>query len=260
VFSLNDLRRWVRRYPAYLLGRTPRLHRIPWGPLRGWRVFMSWDISPRMWLGMDEPWIVRLVTTLVAPGAVVYDLGAHIGYTTLLMAKQVGRAGKVHAFEILPSLAEGFLRRSVEGNGLSQVSIHVSGLADAPAELDLAAGPTLMVSLGSRRAQTGRLERCAVRPLDVLRQDLSLPAPALIKMDIEGAEVAALAGAVETLKATRPLLIVEFHSVDLLRRGLAFLARLGYRFETARGPLTQADADALTTFHESVLCRPSGSA
>ena len=151
MFSLNDLRRWVRRYPAYLLGRTPRLHRIPWGPLRGWRVFMSWDISPRMWLGMDEPWIARLVTTLVAPGAVVYDLGAHVGYTTLLMAKQVGRAGKVHAFEILPSLAEGFLRRSVEGNGLSQVSIHVAGLADAPAELDLAVGPTLMVRLGPKR-------------------------------------------------------------------------------------------------------------
>ena len=68
--------------------------------------------------------------------------------------------------------------------------------------------------------------------------------------------MAALAGAVETLKATRPLLIVEFHSVNLLRRGLAFLARLGYRFETARGPLTQTDAEALTTFHESVLCRP----
>ncbi len=218
---------------------------------------MSWDISPRMWVGIDEPWVASLAERWIREGAVVYDIGAHIGYTALLFARRVGQSGAVHAFELLPSVAEKYLRTSVTANHLSQVRIHVTGVSDAPATLDLPVGDTLMSSLDPSRAQGGRLERCNVTTLDAWRRDHGLPLPSFIKMDIEGAEVAALRGAVETLASSRPILVVEFHSLELLKQGLELLTPLGYTFSTQHGPLKRDDLFKMTFFHESVLCQPN---
>ncbi len=57
------------------------------------------------------------VRKLVKPGEVIYDVGANIGYISLLLAKAAGETGRVYAFEALPENAERW-RRNIELNGL----------------------------------------------------------------------------------------------------------------------------------------------
>ena len=64
-----------------------------------------------MYFGFNEPWLAKLAQQYLRPGDVVYDIGAHVGYTCVLFAQCVGDAGVVHAFEILPSVADQFLKK-----------------------------------------------------------------------------------------------------------------------------------------------------
>jgi hypothetical protein len=81
----------------------------------------------------------------------------------------------------------------------------------------------------------------------------------LIKIDIEGAEIEALKGALQLLRKHHPVLIVEFHGLDLAREGIALLGPEGYGFTTQDGHgFDLAAAAGLRRFHESVLCVPSG--
>lgn len=128
---------------------------------------MSFDISPRMFLGFDETWIAKLAVSHIQPGDTVYDVGAHIGYTTLIFAKRLAGQGAVHAFELLPSTSEGFLKQTIDANRLSNVVIHTVGLSDVSEVIELSSGSTKMTSLEMQGSQTdSRLEMCQTEPLD----------------------------------------------------------------------------------------------
>ena len=92
--------------------------------------------------GSFEPEQTALVETLVKPGDTVVDLGAHIGYYTLLFAKLVGPSGHVVAFEPSPASCA-ILRRNVASNGLANVTIvnAAVGAASRSAVLRLSANP-----------------------------------------------------------------------------------------------------------------------
>lgn len=69
------------------------------------------------------------VKKLVKKGMNVINIGANIGYFTLLMARQVGPTGKVLAFEPFPSTAK-FLQKNVENNGYKNVEVHVKAVSN----------------------------------------------------------------------------------------------------------------------------------
>ncbi|HLK32174.1 MAG TPA: FkbM family methyltransferase, partial [Terriglobales bacterium] len=70
--------------------------------------------------GVWEPLETEIFVSLVQPGMVVIDVGAHIGYYTLLAARSVGQEGRVFAFEPAPA-SYGLLCRNLESNGCDQV-------------------------------------------------------------------------------------------------------------------------------------------
>ena len=71
--------------------------------------------------------------------------------------------------------------------------------------------------------------RVPVRSLDAMVSDGSLPTPALIKLDVEGAEVMVLNGAMSVLRSARPELFLEVHSSALLDECREILEGEGYR-------------------------------
>ena len=87
-----------------------------------------------MYLGVDEPWIAQLATRFVGRDDIVYDIGAHIGYTVLLFAK--GSPKFIEAFEMLPPTASA-LERTIAGNGLTMARVHTVGLGSRRATLEL---------------------------------------------------------------------------------------------------------------------------
>lgn len=242
---------------TWIFGRSPSIHRIPFGPNKGLRIYMSFDVSPRMWFGIDEPWVARSAVEQVQPGGVVYDIGAHVGYTCLLYAQRVGDDGAVHAFEILPSVAEEFLQRTIDANHFANIKAHAVGLSDREESLPLPIGETLMTSQHSEARQGQRLETCRIVPLDRYVARQNLPLPTYVKIDIEGAEISCLIGGERTIRQSAPVMMIEFHSIDLLREGHSLLQQWGYKLMTQRGELVDAPMlRDLDRFHESVLCLP----
>ena len=241
-------------------GTHLRVHRIPFGPIRGRKLFMSPQISPRMWFGIDEPWIARLCKSQLRQNSVVYDIGAHIGYTTVLFAHYLQGTGAVHAFEILPSTAK-LLQNTVEANQFQNVVIHAVGLGAEEAIQHLTIGSTAMTSIRAAKREGQRTERCKVVVLDRYRREQRLPRPALMKVDIEGAEIQFLHGSLDLINECQPKLIIEFHSKDLLQQGYILLTSLGYQLHNEHGQLTKDSIEGISGYYnDNILCLPEGKA
>lgn len=258
MFIQHWFKKLIRRSGTLLFGKKPRIHRIPFGPLKGQNIYMSFDISPRMFFGVDEPWVAQLIQAYVKPDDVIYDIGAHIGYTCLLFAQRLKGSGVVYAFEIIPSVVDNYLRKTLQANGFTNVLVHNIGLAATTKNLRLSIGATAMTSIYSTRQAYGeRTEQCQTISLDEYVVQKNLPPPSLIKIDIEEAEIDCLLGAKNLITKFSPLMIIEFHSLDLLKSGFSFLSLLGYILCLQNGH--SVDHKMLTDakkFHASVLCLP----
>jgi FkbM family methyltransferase len=153
-----------------------------------------------------------------APGAHCADVGAHLGYFTLLMADRAGTTGRVTAFEASPPNAAA-VRSTVALNGLE-------GRVDVvPAAVGAEHGGRIVLFSGRRggdmewSTSTDFVERERV---DARRGDVRVDAVSLdghfgdepldvLKVDVEGAEGDVLRGARRVLREQRPVVVLEFH-------------------------------------------------
>lgn len=157
-----------------------------------------------------EPLETHVVASHVGPGDVALDLGAHIGYYTLLMARLVGPTGHVFAFEPDPDNFA-LLERNVALNGYSTVTCVNAAVADREGRVTLYRSTT---NPGDHRIYSSEEDRDTV-DVRCLRLDDHLrsraPRVDFVKMDIQGAEPAALRGFEETLGANpRMRVVAEF--------------------------------------------------
>lgn len=198
------------------------------GPLAGYR----WSVftGVRFIRGEYHAGEVRELVSLMKPGEVFYDVGAHIGYYALIAAQELGPSGKVIAFEPLP-LNLHFLRRHIAVNQVHNVEVLAMGLSDhaGEARFDVAGG-TGRGRLGS----TGDVA-IEIESIDTLCASGRIPPPNLIKMDIEGAEYQALVGARETLARHRPVVFLATHGSEVRAQCEALLTGLGYTLRPFRG-------------------------
>src|SRR5262249_54043413 len=146
------------------------------------------------------------VTVAPEPGDVVVDAGAYLGETAIRFALDAGPEGRVLAFDPSPAHAR-LARENVRRNGLKdRVRVLAAGLADASSIAGLDdADPS---DAAPAQADAGRRMR-ADDPqvtLDDLCRWADIARVDYVKMDIEGCEIAALAGSRETILAHRPKL------------------------------------------------------
>lgn len=173
--------------------------------------------------GIYEPAITALVQDRIKPGMNVIDVGANIGYYTLLFSRLVGSEGKVYAFEPDPENAE-ILKINLERNNCRNVLQENKALADVPGQGKLYKSEE---NRGDHRIFSAT-DRPFV-PIELIRLDDYLGANAshvdFIKMDIQGAEYFALQGMRATLLNPKIMMVMEF-SPDLLREAGTDLAEL----------------------------------
>jgi FkbM family methyltransferase len=173
----------------------------------------------------------RLIQALLRPGMTFLDVGANIGYYTLIGARLVGPAGNVHAFEPHPRIRER-LRENVERNDYQNVVIHGDAIAASTgsvaffASADVQNQGTSSIVPGAGRAPS---QSVASITLDDFAGTLNHRHIDLIKMDIEGAEVEAIRGGRNTLAAPDAPPII-FEAADLAPVADALRA-LGYRIK-----------------------------
>lgn len=191
-----------------------------------------------------DPMLFRAAREHVRPGDVVWDIGANVGLFSFAAAALAAPGGKVLAVEADTWLV-GLLRRSADLPGNRGLGVEVLPAAAADrvgiARLNIArrgrAASYLDGAAGS--TQTGGVREVQLVPtvtLDWLAE--RFPAPRMIKIDVEGAELAVLRGARELLAAAAPVLLCEVSERD---RGAvdALLRDHGYRFFDADLPPEQ---------------------
>jgi FkbM family methyltransferase len=162
-------------------------------------------------LGTWEPEVQQVFASILAPGQVVYDIGAASGFFAVIAAREVGSAGQVVAFEPLPESAAR-LRHNIALNEFDHVRVVELALGDRDGRGELTAGVDEDQARVNRSADSGQASvDVEVTTIDRLVDTAVVPPPDVIKMDIEGAEVEALRGADRTLSERRPVLLIESH-------------------------------------------------
>lgn len=192
------------------------------------------SLALKLW-GDFEPHTKRFLLREVRPGSIFLDLGANVGYFSLLAGLEA-KAARVIAFEPNPDIAAR-LRDSVEANGLhGRVQVVEKALSDRAGEVLFGIDPAN--SGHSRFAQADHEKVITVEavPLDDwLDQNAPNADVSVLKLDVEGAEMQALRGMERMLASARPALIVEGLD-DMLREFgssleemTGFLRGLGFR-------------------------------
>jgi FkbM family methyltransferase len=188
--------------------------------------------------GLIDP-EMALVRRLLAPGDSFVDGGANVGLYTLLAAPVVGPTGRVIAFE--PATAtRGWLTRNVRLNGYDWVEVRSEALDATSSERSFVSRQGDAAGLSSfapgHRGPSDRVETVVTIALDRALTETTRAKLALVKLDLEGAEVGALRGATELLREVGPDLLVEVEAEHLARNGSSavelfdLLRAAGYSF------------------------------
>jgi FkbM family methyltransferase len=224
--------------------RPVREVRVRGGELAGARLLLDLRYEKAYWLGSHEPAIQAALVRLVGRGDVVYDVGAHAGFFAVLAQRAAGVSGRIVAFEANPDVAER-LSRNLELNGGAPARVVARPAAAESGPVVFVAGPTPqedslrppVVLGGSARRRS--LELDAVT-LDEILDEGERP-PDVIKIDVEGAELAVLRGAREVIASARPQIVCELHAWAAPAETLAYAAELGLTAtDLDRRPLTAA--------------------
>jgi FkbM family methyltransferase len=166
--------------------------------------------------GTLETPVQEAMRRLLPRGGVFFDLGANVGFFSLIGARLVGPEGKVVAFEPVPANAS-LVRRNAQLNGLESIDVRQVAVGAAPAR-----APLLVVAdpswshLADRgwHPQTQERVEVDVVSIDSLREREEVPAPDVVKLDVEGSEGDAVRGLRRTLERDRPALICELHETN----------------------------------------------
>jgi FkbM family methyltransferase len=152
----------------------------------------------------------------LGPGDVFYDVGANVGFFTVLAARLVGEHGLVVAFEPVPPTAA-LARRNSELNGFTNVQVLERAASDSNGSGQL----VLARHIGGAALETAAPPidatstiAVALTTIDAVLVDPGPLPPTMVKIDVEGAELAVLQGMTETIKHHRPIVICEIDDGD----------------------------------------------
>lgn len=222
---------WFGRIIRWPLRLVPPGFTLPilQGSLRG-KLWVVGSFNHGCWLGSYEYTQRRLFEQSVRPGDTVYDVGAHVGFYTLLASVLVGPTGRVVALEPLRSNLF-YLRRHLDLNGVRNALV-VEGAA-----IDRAGEVRMLESSDRSQSRVDAKGTVAVRAftLDQLVFQDGLPAPTVMKVDVEGAEYVVLRGSIKILTEKRPLLFLSTHSPQIQDECCRLLVRLGYSLRPIGG-------------------------
>lgn len=209
------------------------------GLLRGLKRKGGLGWLPEFMSGSIETAEIRFWRGLNLDGLTVYDVGAFEGLLSVFFAS---RARQVVSYEPNPR-NHARLLENLRLNGLTNVTVRNMGVGEAPAELQMVWDPSMPggASLESNTAdnllktvRSAKTVSISITTLDSDRAALHLPAPDLVKIDIEGWELEALKGARETLTTHHPALYLEMHGETMREKKqkvaaiVAFLNEIGY--------------------------------
>jgi FkbM family methyltransferase len=173
--------------------------------------FNSAQSNPAYSVGINEWPVQKWLASNVYPGDVVYDVGANVGFFTLLAARLTGANGHVYAFEPVPENVAA-VRHNLAQNHMAHVTVLQQAVSDEVGEGKLLlahySGGSSLDTVGSPPDLKGELI-VPLTTLDALVVQQNYPQPKFVKIDVEGAEINVLRGMTWLLKNAGPTLMYE---------------------------------------------------
>jgi len=218
--------------------------------IEGFQMYVRDKEANGLHQGFCEPEETKFIKNIVLPDWICMDIGANIGYFTILLGR---KCREVYSFEPEPSNFM-LLENNTELNNLHNVDLLKAAVSDStePKTLYLSGDDP-----GMHRLYKSKWCGLGYTLVDAVRlDDLRFSGINLIKMDIEGAEYGALKGMVELLKRDKPLIIMEFHPLSIIEYGVDprkvydFIKKLGYTIRLIPNitqPLTYEELYVLTS-------------
>jgi len=181
----------------------------------GWHLFC---------FGVYEDSVRRLFQRYVPTGGVVVDVGANVGWHTVLLSKLVGARGSVHAFEPNPAVYEELLQ-NLRRNRCTNVTAHKMAISDRRGTMRFIAPDVGEADAGDGHLTTTFDCQDYARSIEVdvmLLDDflLDMQRVDLLKIDVEGFEPAVIVGAEKSVRKHHPVVIFENLPSHLARAGL----------------------------------------
>jgi len=230
----NQLKRAWIKFNRYGLKR--KFIRVMGQPLKGyqWTTSRSYEYL----LGTHEsPEVINRFRSWLRPDSVFYDVGGNAGYFSFIASTVITR-GQILAFEPIAAniaIFEEHLRRNGRRAGTSCIKLLPYAVADCEKTVQFTNDPVLT---GSNTYVESQFLKPSVAKVDVKCVALDgmiaqgSPPPDVIKIDVEGAELDVLKGAEQTLRTSRPNLLLATHDVHVPgidQACVQFLEKLGYQ-------------------------------
>lgn len=189
-----------------------------------------------------EPELLEAFRAAARGARVVLDVGAATGLYTILAAR-TNSSARVYAFEPHSNNREA-LNTNLHLNQIENVTVSNMALGDTPGEAFLEhRGDRQIAGLGTHRIKLSPdagLPRVTIATIDLLVAQGEVEPPDVIKIDVEGFEVRVVRGMQETLRRSRPVVLLELHPREIAELGddpddlHALLTEAGYRRELLR--------------------------
>jgi len=165
--------------------------------------------------GVFESWSTQVVRRLVRSGDIVLDVGANIGYYSVLLSKLVGNQGKVICFEPTEHYGK-VLEMNIGVNGLENVEINRIGLSDKQQEMEIYIGQSSATLHVPGNHKLSSSEKIKLVTLDSFLEEYPLPKIDFIKIDVDGHEPFFLEGAWKTLDKYGPTVLLEINHLNYI--------------------------------------------
>lgn len=228
------MKSFIRRGGRLLFGRVlpRRAYPVLSGPLRSSRFILGSMAGDgggaSVYFNKMEPEQAEAMLREINEGDVFFDIGANVGYYSILASKIVGERGSVVACEpVIRNLA--FLQQHVVLNKADNVRVLAFACSDENGTARFSLGPnSAMGQLVAERSYADVLVPTIT--LDRMAQELDL-SPDVLKIDVEGAEMKVLTGGAEVLSRAKPTIFLSTHSNELRESCLKLLGEIGYTVE-----------------------------
>lgn len=232
LYRLGPITKSIRAFLNLISPKSPTQVTVAAGSLIGINIVVNLQNEKDYWLGTYETELQRAIADYTEPGMVCYDIGANIGYISLVFGNVVGPEGQVICFEALAENRERLELNLSLNKKLSNFSIIPKAVSDRKGEEKFLTHQSRAMGkvIGSAGRETRYQDTIIVESisLDIFVFEENNPVPDVIKIDIEGGEILAMAGMQRLLDKVRPIILLELHGTQSAKAVWKALSNFGY--------------------------------
>jgi len=220
------------------------------GAGKGLKMNVNLRLERGYYLGIHELDVQSLIAEIVKPGMKVYNIGAHVGFFTVILSKLVGPEGRVVAFEPNPEVRKRLIEHLALNslNGRVRVEDYALGDFDGDARFSLSLSNTQGRFEDLPHVKDGSVINVHCKRLDRYVEEGGC-IPDFILMDVEHAEGRVLRGMFNTIETYRPLIVIETHGREAIEETWLELQRHDYLLATVPDLRIVASSDMVKYGH-----------